>query len=95
MPDLPTYMDSGGSDDARFTYPKGPTYRPPIALLGGLLWSLAIASFVTLWFVGDFQSLAAASVESTTVALQVVVVLVVFATTAPLVFALRRHARAA
>lgn len=87
-------MASRGSEDTQFIYPDGPTYRPPVALLGGILWSLAIASFGVLWAVVDFQRLVTPLAGSVVMLRQVVVVLAVFAMTAPAIFSLRRHARA-
>ncbi|GAA0540791.1 hypothetical protein GCM10008994_14840 [Halorubrum ejinorense] len=87
-------MGSGSSDDIEFSYPSH-EYRPPIRLLGGVLWTLAIVTVSGIWVAADFDeafvSAPAALASTGRVFIGVFLFVIVF----PVVFRIRRRARRA
>ncbi|WP_049911157.1 hypothetical protein [Halorubrum coriense] len=79
---------NGGSADTLL--PVAGSHRPPIKLLGGVLWSLVIVLFVVLWRVGNFADAPPHLLTNAEMIGQVVGVLAVFLLTVPVVFALCR-----
>ncbi|TKX80218.1 hypothetical protein [Halorubrum sp. SD626R] len=87
-------MASGGRGGDEYTYPSFDGYQPPLKLLGGSLWALALVSILGLWVLTDFEVSPATTVGLAAVA-RAFVGVVVFAAAFPIVFHLRRTARRA
>lgn len=71
--------------------PSDSGYKPPIKLLGGVLWSLAGAMFVMLWRVGEFTDLHSQLLANAHAIEQVLAVLAVFFLGVPVIFLIRRR----
>ena len=79
-------MRRGENDTGTIPIPQEGGYQPPIARIGALLWTLAIALAVVLALVADPGQLGPNPVVFGRVFVGVIVFIVVF----PLVFGLRR-----
>ena len=88
-------MGSGGRGADEYTYPSFDGYQPPLKLLGGSLWALALVSILGLWVLTDFKVSPAATPVSLAAVARAFVGVVVFAAVFPVVFRLRRIARQA
>jgi hypothetical protein len=88
-------MRSGGPSADEYTYPSFDGYQPPLKLLGGSLWALALVSILGLWILVDFDASPAATTVGLAVIARTFVGVAVFAAVFPVVFRLRRIGRQA
>jgi len=88
-------MGSGGRGADEYTYPSLDGYQPPLKLLGGSLWALALLSVLGLWALVDFDASPVATTVGPAVIARAFVGVGVFAAVFPVVFRLRRIARQA
>ena len=80
---------SSDDDPPDHFIPAGPTYRPPVVLIGAAMWTLAIATIGTLVMVADFSSIETFGVDSVGTILRAFAGVAVFVVLFPLIAHIR------
>lgn len=60
----PPQAQSGDDDSSHLIIPSGPTYRPPVVLIGVAMWTLALASIGTIAVAADFRAVGTIGVHT-------------------------------